>query len=85
VFTPPLYTYLARAYLAEGRVDDAVERAQQGALLPPEQAEAHFVLGQAYEARGAAGDRAAARDAYRTALELDPSYREALNALEALN
>ncbi len=85
VFTPPLYTYLARAYLAEGRVDDAVERAQQGALLPPEQAEAHFVLGQAYEARGATGDRAAARDAYRTALELDPTYQEAQDALDALN
>ena len=85
VFTPPLYTYLARAYLEVGRVDDAVRRAQQGALLPPERAEAHFVLGQAYEARAADGDREAARNAYRKALELRPGYGEAQGALDALN
>jgi len=85
VFAPPLYTYLARAYLSVGRVDDAVQRAQQGALLPPEQAEAFFVLGQAYEARGEAGDVAAARDAYQTALDIDPGYSAAQDALNGLN
>lgn len=84
VFTPPLYTYLARAYLEQGRLDDAVRRAQQGALLPPERAEAHYVLGQAYEARGSDGDMAAAQEAYEQALELDPNYGEAQQALEAL-
>ncbi|MEX2501863.1 MAG: tetratricopeptide repeat protein [Trueperaceae bacterium] len=85
VFTPPLYTYLAQAYLEVGRVDDAVRRAQQGALLPPERAEAHVVLGRAYEARGADGDSDAARSAYRKALELRPGYGDAQRALDALN
>lgn len=84
VFTPPLYTYLARAYLSEGRIADAVRRAQQGALLPPESPEAHFVLGQVYEARGNEGDVAAARAAYERALELRPGYGDARRALEAL-
>lgn len=84
VFTPPLYTYLAQAYLAQGRVEDAVRRAQQGALLPPERAEAHYVLGQAYEARGADGDVEAARTAYQKALELRPNYGDARQALDAL-
>ena len=85
VFTPPLYTYLAQAYLAQGRIEDAVRRAQQGALLPPERAEAHYVLGQAYEARGDEGDVAAARAAYEKALELRPGYADARRALDALN
>ncbi len=84
VFTPPLYTYLARAYLEAGRIEDAVRRAQQGALLPPERAEAHYVLGQAYEARGADGDVEAARSAYQKALELQPGYPDARRALDAL-
>lgn len=84
VFQPPLYTYLARAYLEQGRVDEAVRRAQQGALLPPERAEAHYVLGQAYEARGDSGDVDAAREAYQTALEIRPDYADAQEALDAL-
>lgn len=84
VFTPPLYTYLARAYLEQGRLDDAVRRAQQGALLPPERAEAHYVLGRAYEARGGEGDMNAAQEAYEQALELNPNYDQAESALQAL-
>jgi tetratricopeptide (TPR) repeat protein len=84
IFAPPLYTYLSRAYLAQGRVDDAVRRAQQGALLPPESAEAHFYLGTAYVARNADGDTAAARRAFERALELDPGFAEANEALNAL-
>ncbi len=85
VFTPPLYTYLARAYLEQGRADDAVRRAQQGALLPPERAEAHVVLGDAYLARGGDGDTAAAREAYQRALEIDPDDAAAREALAALD
>lgn len=84
VFTPPLFTYVSRAYLAQGRYDDAVRRAQQGALLPPESAEAHFHLGQAYEARRASGDVENARRAYQRALELDPGFMDARTALDAL-
>ena len=84
VFTPPLFTYLARAYLAQGRYDDAVRRAQQGALLPPESAEAHYFLGQAYEARRGSGDVENARRAYERALELDSGFQDARTALNAL-
>ena len=84
VFTPPLYTYLARAYLSAGRVDEALRRAQQGALLPPESAEAHYWLGQVYEARDGDGDVEAARSAYERALELRPGYGDARDALESL-
>jgi len=84
VFAPPLYTYLSRAYLEQGRIDDALRRAQQGALLPPESAEAHFHLGRAYVARNAAGDDEAARRAFERALELDPAFGEARSALDAL-
>lgn len=84
VFTPPLFTYLARAYLSQGRYDEAVRRAQQGALLPPESAEAHYYLGQAYEARRGSGDVENARRAYERALELDPGFQEARTALNAL-
>lgn len=80
-FMPPLFTYLARAYLETGRIDDAVFVAQQGALLPPESAEAHYWLGRAYANRGGAGDDTNARQAWQRALELDASYAPAREAL----
>lgn len=84
VFAPPLYTYLARAYLEQGRFDEAIRRAQQGALLPPESADAYFHLGRAYVARGNEGDVEAARRAFERALELDPDYAPAQEALSQL-
>ena len=81
---PPLYTYLARAYLQQGRAADAVTEAQKGALLPPVTAEGFYWLGQAYEARGEAGDAARAADAYGRALEIDPEYGPARDAQSAL-
>lgn len=84
VFVPPLYTYLARGYLEAGKVDEAVKRAQQGALLPPESAEAYYWLGKAYQARGGSGDVDAARKSYDRALEIDPSYQLATEAIATL-
>lgn len=80
-FVPPLFTYLARAYLDVGRVDDAVYLAQQGALLPPESAEAYYWLGRAYARRGGSSDDNNSRQAYERALELDPAYAPAREAL----
>ncbi len=87
VFLPPLYTYLARAYLADGKVDEAVTRAIHGALLSEDiasSADAYYWLGEAYMRRAAAGDADRAREAYRRALELDPSYIEAEQALSRM-
>lgn len=84
VFQPPLFTYLARAYMEQGRFEEAVRRAQQGALLPPETAEAHYYLGRVYLGRRADGDRDAARRAFERALELDPAYGPAMEALQTL-
>ncbi len=84
VSLPPAYTYLARAYIQQSQLDKAVTEATKGALLPPANAEAYYWLGQAYEIRGGADDLAKARDAYERALEIDPDFasaREALNQL----
>ena len=81
VLLPPVYTYLSRVYLSVGRIDEAVRRAQQGALLPPESAEAHFHLGRAYAERG---NSTLARAEFERALEMNPALpgvQEALNSL----
>ena len=85
VFLPALFTYLSRAYLETGRVDEAIQRAQHGALLSePPSAEAYYWLGQAYQRRGAQGDGERARDAYQRALEVDPAYGPAQESLNNL-
>jgi tetratricopeptide (TPR) repeat protein len=84
IFLPPLYGYVSRAYIEEGRYDDAVKRAVIGSLLPPPSADAQFYLGEAYRLRGAPGDSALARIAYEKALELEPGYEAAQRALELL-
>ncbi|HEX7040902.1 MAG TPA: tetratricopeptide repeat protein [Trueperaceae bacterium] len=85
VFLPPLFTYLARAYLETGQVDEAIRRAQHGALLSePPSAEAYYWLGQSYQRRGGPGDSQRARDAYQRAVEIDPNYAAAQEALHTL-
>ncbi len=85
VFLPPLFTYLARAYLETGQVDEAIRRAQHGALLAePPSADAFYWLGQAYQRRGSSGDSQRARDAYERALEIDDGYSAASEALRTL-
>jgi protein O-GlcNAc transferase len=81
---PPLYTYLSRAYVQQGKFDDAVKRAQQGALLPPVTADALYYLGQAYEKRNGSGDIQRAKEAYQSALEVNPDYADAQQALARL-
>lgn len=81
VFLPPLYTYLARAYMSVGRVDDAVKYAQYGSVLPPQSAEAYYWLGKAYQGRAGSSDAANAKRAFESALELDPNYADAKREL----
>ncbi len=85
----PAYTYLARIDLEENDLDSAVTQATKGALIRPANAEAYYWLGQTYEARnGTASDGTSdsdkAEDAYRRALELDPLYVPAQDALDAM-
>lgn len=89
---PVAYTYLSRIDLEAEAFDSAVTQATLGAILPPTNAEGYYWLGQAYEARGgedtdAAGNVTAdtdkARDAYEQALDIDPSFGPAQEALDA--
>lgn len=81
VFLPPVYTYLARAYLEVGRVDDAVKYAQYGSVLPPQSADAYYWLGKAYQRRGGTSDAANAKRAFESAVDLDPDYAAARKEL----
>ena len=81
IFLPPLYTYLSRGLVELGRYDEAVRRAVGGASLYPETADARYWLGAAYCARGELGDDGLAMDAFNSALELDPAYQPALDAV----
>lgn len=84
----PAYTYLARIDLEANDLDSAVTQATKGALIRPANAEAYYWLGQTYEARNGTtsdgtSDSDKAEDAYRRALELDPLYVPAQDALDA--
>lgn len=85
---PSAYTYLARISIAGKNYDDAVTQATKGALLPPASAEAYYWLGQAYGARSsgvdASNDTDKAKEAYNRALEIQPQYQQAQQALDAL-
>ena len=78
---PTLYIYLARVYLGQNRLDDAVREAQKGALLLTSDPEGFYWLGQVYQTKGEVD---AAREAYQQALELEPNYTLANEALSTL-
>ncbi|CAN5472504.1 hypothetical protein BH24DEI1_BH24DEI1_08620 [soil metagenome] len=79
---PGIYIYLSRVSLQQGRLDEAVDTASRGAILPPNSADAWYWLGQAFQERGAADDANNACDAYRNALQLDADHSEARGALD---
>ncbi|MEZ4606804.1 MAG: tetratricopeptide repeat protein [Deinococcales bacterium] len=81
VSLPPLYSYLSRIYVKQGRYDDAIREAQKGALLPPNNAEALYWLGYAYQVKG---DLQAAKEAFGRALELDQEFTPAVDALRSI-
>jgi len=82
VSIPALYTYLARVYLEQGRIEEAVREAQKGALLPPASAESLYWLGQIYES---AGNVPAARESYQRGLDIDPNNNLIESAVRELN
>ena len=76
-------TALERMYEGERRARQlAEELGRRASRLPPrDAAPLHFGRGRAWER---AGDRAAAREAYRRAMSLDPTLAEPVAALGAL-
>jgi CubicO group peptidase (beta-lactamase class C family) len=85
---PEAYTYgpgeltrLGRHFIANGDVETAMKVLESNVGLYPDSAIAYEGLG---EASMAAGDTAAAIEAYRTSLELDPERNEARDRLVTL-
>ncbi len=80
--TKPLYA-LSHLLVLQGRINEAITNLEQVLLRDPENASWHYELGQLYEQRG---DRPAALEAYRRAVEFGGDkaqyYRE-LAKLEA--
>ncbi len=77
----PLFARLAERYLQRGLLQRAAELCRGGCARFPEYAPGHAVLGRCLEALD---DPAAAREALRRALELDPHSPAALKRLAAL-
>lgn len=68
------WTHLGVCYLETQRPSDALEALSRAVGVAPQDASAHYLLGNAYGTLGQL-DRAAA--CYRRALELDPQHRQA--------
>ncbi len=84
----PILADLAQVWLAQGRSEEAVERAEQALVLDSESALAHFTLGRAYLTKACAQQ---SRSTSRTEPGYDfplidgraPLYLRALTAMEA--
>lgn len=79
---------LARARIEAGRTGPAVDAAQRAVQLAPDDAEAHYWLGNAYGNRmgdvgmlGKLGLAPKLRDAFERTIELDPAHVKARNSL----
>jgi putative PEP-CTERM system TPR-repeat lipoprotein len=72
---------LGRVQLAAGEKDNAFATYTKLAALAPKSARVHYNLAQTHAAQG---DEKATRSALRQALELNPSYADALAALSVL-
>jgi len=75
------FSYLGAAYAAKGRYNAAIGAFKQAEQLAPDIASIHYNIAQAYEASGVPGE---AEFEYGRALEIDPSYAKAAEALEKL-
>jgi cytochrome c-type biogenesis protein CcmH/NrfG len=71
-------TLLTQAYLSQHRGDQALQTAEKLVEKRPKRAVFHVLLG---DARQLTGDHSGAIEAFRTALTLDPSSREAKQRL----
>lgn len=80
-FTDRPLLELARRLGGAGDSKAALQVLQLSATYNPESAQSYFAIGQIHER---AGDKQAAIDAYRKALELAPGFRQAEQRLKAL-
>lgn len=71
----------ARAAYSSGEFDSAIADLERAVELRPEDAPAHLLLAQAYEA---SGDLSHAEDAYRVSIELDADQPQALYNLAVI-
>jgi Flp pilus assembly protein TadD len=67
----PGYTYLANAYAADGRIDDAIASAHEALKIDPEYGMAHYNLGNFYAQKGRLDD---AMQEYRAAIKAYPRF-----------
>jgi len=72
---------LGRLYLQTDRDEDAIARLEQAISAGADYPDVHYLLGNAYQARG---EVKRAQMAYRTALALNENYADARRALEAI-
>lgn len=85
---PEVLVLLVRLRLRQGRAEDAVDAAEEAVDLAPASAQAHYWLGNAYGNRiGQVGMLSKAtmaprlRDAFETAVKLDPQLHDARGSL----
>jgi len=76
-----LYIYTAYAYASLNEIDKCVETLEKAVDLAPTSAKVHYNLGVAYhKAKNLTG----AKDEFKRALGLDPTYTLAKQALESI-
>lgn len=72
------FNYLGAAYAAKGRFNTAIGAFKRAEQIAPEVASIHYNIAQAYEATGIPTE---AEYEYEKALQIDPNYAKAREAL----
>ncbi|MCE5323942.1 tetratricopeptide repeat protein [bacterium] len=75
------FTYLGVAYASQERYNAAIGAFKTAEQIAPGVASIHYNIAQAYEASGISSE---AEYEYERALEIDPNYTKAREALDAL-
>jgi tetratricopeptide (TPR) repeat protein len=75
------FNYLGAAYAAKGKFNAAIGAFKSAEQINPNIASIHYNIAQAYEAGGVWAE---AEYEYQRALEVDPSYSRAQEALDSL-
>jgi len=81
-FLEQAYYFSGMIYLEEGSFRGAINNFKKSLTISDTGSDTYFHLGEAYEGLD---ETQQARQSYEKALELDPSYKEAKEALEKIN